>query len=60
MTKVAVPAVALFENVSVAKPPVPLTPTIKVWVAVELLLMPTPLRSNANALSVIVNRLRLH
>ena len=57
VTKVAVPAVALFENVSVPKPPVPFTPTIKVWVAVELLVKPVPLRVNANALSVIVNEL---
>jgi len=54
---VAVPAVALFWNVSVPKPPTPLTPTAKFWEAAELLVTPTPLIVNANELSVIVNAL---
>src|SRR5207302_1852869 len=57
VTKVAVPAAALFENVSVPTVLAPLTPATKLWVAVELLVMPTPLMVNANALSVIVNAL---
>ena len=44
-------------NVDVPKPPAPSMPTIKFWVAAELLVTPTPLIVNANELSVIVNAL---
>src|SRR5206468_2979259 len=57
VTTVAVPAVALFANVSVPLPPAPLIPTIKFWSPVELLIMPAPLIVNAKELSVIVNAL---
>src|SRR5436190_5331451 len=54
---VAVPAFALFENVSVPWSPFPSTPTTRFWDVAELLIMPTPLMVNANKLSVIVNAL---
>jgi len=54
---VAVPAVALFKNVSVPELPTPSTPSTKFWAAAELFMIPVPLIVNANALSVIVNAL---